>query len=133
MDKTSAKSSALQRQESGQPERVTQRPSVTPRVDIFENDQEVLLIADLPGVSNNNLHINLDNEQLTIEGTREEHVKGTALASEFRDTDYHRTFLVPQGIDVDKIRAELRQGVLHLHLPKSEALRPRQITVTAGK
>lgn len=132
MEKTTPKSESLQKHESGQAERVTQRPSVVPRVDIFENDQELLLVADLPGVTRDDLRINLDNDQLILEGTRREETKGTVLAGEFRDIDYHRAFLVPQGIDIDKINADLKQGVLYLHLPKSESVKPRQITVKAG-
>lgn len=129
MEKTSTKGEALQRHESGQPERVQQRPSMAPRVDIFENDQEVLLIADLPGVEKEHLNINVEKDQLTLWGGRRQEVVGTPLSGEFMDIDYHRAFIVPPGIDVDKISADLRQGVLYLHLPKSEAVKPRQITV----
>jgi HSP20 family protein len=132
MEKQSTKGGTLQRQEPGTPERVQQRPSVTPSVDIYENDSELLLVADLPGVTRDNLKIHLDHEQLSIEGSRHTERAGSPLAEEFRQVDYHRAFVVPQGIDVDKINADLRQGVLYLHLPKSEAIKPRQITVKAG-
>jgi HSP20 family molecular chaperone IbpA len=132
MDKGTRKSEALQKQETGQPERVQQRPSVAPRVDIFENDQEVLLIADLPGVEPDSLHIHLEQDQLVINASRQEEAPGTALSGEFQNIDFHRAFLVPQGLDSDKISANLKDGVLHLHLPKSEAVRPRQIAVKAG-
>jgi len=127
-----SKAEGLQRRESGQPERVQDRPSRAPRVDIFENDQEVLLIADLPGVDKGNLNIHLDEDQLTLFGMCGEEVKGSVLSAEFRAVDYQRTFLVPAGIEGTKISADLRHGVLYLHLPKSEAVKPRQITVKAG-
>jgi HSP20 family molecular chaperone IbpA len=51
---------------------------------------------------------------------------------EFRDCEYRRRFAVPGGIDAAKISAELKDGVLRLHLPKSDALKPRQIAVRSG-
>ena len=54
------------------------------------------------------------------------------MAQEYRDTDFRRSFAVPSGIDGAKIYAELKSGVLRLHLPKSEALKPREIAVRAG-
>jgi len=128
----STKGESLQRHESGQPERVQQRPTVAPRVDIFENEHEVLLIADLPGVDKGDLNINLDKDQLTLIGTRHAEARGTELGSEFRDVDFHRVFVIPAGIDSTKITADLKQGVLYLHLPKSEAVKPRHIAIRAG-
>jgi HSP20 family protein len=99
-------------------------PTVTPVVDIFENKDEVLIVADLPGVEKSALSIHLDKNQLKIEGRRS---FGADQA-----VDYQRAFVVPNGIDADKISAELAQGVLSLRLPKSAALKPRQIPVKAG-
>jgi len=132
MEKHVGKSGALQRHESGQVERVQQRPTVSPRVDVYENDHELLLVADMPGLENDHLRIHLDKEQLTIEGARHEEKRGAMLSEEFRDVDYQRTFLVPPGIDVNKIEADFKQGVLYLRLPKSEEIRPRQIVVKGG-
>jgi HSP20 family molecular chaperone IbpA len=123
---------AIQKHESQKPERVQENQTVTPRVDIYENDQEVLLIADLPGVSEKNLKINFDKDQLTIEGSREEEAVGQLLNSEYMTQNYYRAFLIPQGIDIDQISGDLKQGVLWLHLPKSEALKPRQISIKIG-
>lgn len=116
----------------GTVERVQQRQAIAPRVDVYENENELLLIADVPGVDEKRLKIHLEKEQLTIEGQREEGRLGKPLASEYRTLDFHRTFLVHQGIDAGKISAELTQGVLRLHLPKAEGIRPRQIQVKAG-
>lgn len=114
------------------PETVGDRPSVAPRVDIYENDNELLLLADVPGVDRENLKINLDNEELAVEGHAEERAPGTPLGREYRTVDYFRNFIVPMGIDASKITADLINGVLTLHLPKSDALKPRQIQVKAG-
>lgn len=122
----------LQKFEDNKPEAVEDRPWVSPLVDVYENDNEVLLIADLPGVTKETLTINLDKDQLTIVGRIQEEVVGTTLGLEFQEVDYRRAFMLPGGIDAEKINAELNQGVLHLHLPKSEAIKPREIQVKVG-
>lgn len=122
----------IERYESETPEHVQQRSWVAPRVDIYENDDEVLLLADVPGVETKGLKINLDNNVLTLEGSVEDSATGELLAGEYRAADFRRSFTVPTGIDESKISAKLRDGVLTLHLPKSAALKPRQIQVRAG-
>jgi HSP20 family molecular chaperone IbpA len=107
-------------------------PTVAPVVDIYENDDEILLHADMPGVEKDNITVNVDNGTLTITGVRELETKGAASWEEFGDVEYRRTFSVPQTIDVEKVNAELKDGVLRLHLPKSEAAKPRQIEIKAG-
>ena len=108
------------------------RRTVTPACDIYENKEEVLLLADLPGVAPDALKINLDNDELTLEARRDLPSEGTLLTAEYRACDYRRNFVVPSGIDATKIAAELKNGILHLHLPKSEDIKPRQISVRAG-
>jgi HSP20 family protein len=117
---------------SNGPENVSERPAVSPYVDVFENEQEILVVADLPGVARNELSINLEESELTIEGRRNPQARGTALASEYRPSDFRRSFVLPPGIDRDKVEAQLSAGVLTLRLPKSEALRPRRIEVRGG-
>jgi HSP20 family molecular chaperone IbpA len=104
----------------------------TPDVDIFVNDDEILLVADLPGVAKDNLSINLENNTLTIEGTFTAEFAGTSQRREFDSTDYRRVFTLPKGIDVEKTTAEFEKGVLYLHLPKSAAVKPCQIEVKGG-
>lgn len=122
----------IQKQGDALAENVRERPAVPPRVDIYENGEEFLLVADLPGVKGDGLSINVENAELTLEATRSSTTSGAILVSEQRDVDYRRSFVLPQGIDREKIDAELKNGVLRLHLPKSDALRPRQIQVRAG-
>ena len=125
-------SNVMQKREDSRVEAVAERPSVAPRCDIFENKDELLLVADLPGVTQETLKIHLDADQLSIEGRPSEEPEGNVLQREFRLVDYRRSFLVPDMIDREKVSAELRNGVLHLHLPKSAAVKPRQIEVKAG-
>jgi HSP20 family protein len=122
----------IQKQHVDGAEGLHQRPAVAPAVDVFENKDELLILADVPGVEKEAFAIHLEKGKLTIEARRNEPAEGNMLASEYRPFDYRRTFLVPQGIDADKIVAELKQGVLHLHLPKAAALKPRQIKIKAS-
>ncbi|WP_394825624.1 Hsp20/alpha crystallin family protein [Pendulispora albinea] len=123
----------LTRQGTHAPERVQQRATVAPLVDVYENRDEVLLVADLPGAAKDSIHVHLDKGQLTIEATRAEtQPPGTPVASEYQARDYHRIFAIPQGIDGAKIAAQFADGVLCVRLPKSESLKPRRIEVRAG-
>ncbi len=110
-------------------EGIQQRPAVAPAVDVYENKDELLILADVPGVGREDLTVNLEKNRLTIEARRNEALQGHAIAAEYRPFDFRRTFLVPQGIDAEKIVAELALGVLRVHLPKAAALRPRQIAI----
>ena len=105
----------------------------TPDADIYINDDEILLIADMPGVDKNDLTINLENNTLTIEGHFDHHYTEPLQRKEFGPTDYRRVFTLPKGIDAEKASAEFKLGVLQLHLPKSAAVKPRQIKVETGK
>lgn len=107
-------------------------PRVAPMVDIYENEDEILLHADMPGVNRENININVDNGRLEISGTRHLQSRGTGNWQEFGDVEYRRVFSVPQSIDVGKVNAELRDGVLKLHLPKTEAAKPKTIQISAG-
>lgn len=97
----------------------------TPPVDVFENDDEYLLVADLPGVVSDAVRIDVDKDQLNIEGrlvkAEDQHYNG-----------YRRSFKLPGGTDNEAVNAELKQGVLWLHLPKAAAVRPRRIEIKAG-
>lgn len=112
-------------------EKTRRIPTVRPLVDIFESEEEILLQADMPGVNTDDITINVDNGKLYLSGLRHTEAKGAATWEEFGDLEFNRTFSVPQSIDVEKVNAELTDGVLKLHLPKSEASRPRRIEIKA--
>jgi HSP20 family molecular chaperone IbpA len=114
------------------PERTRERPAVAPAVDIYENQEEILLVADLPGVQRDHVSIDLEKDQLTLQARRSWDGAPEGFAARFHGFDYYRTFLVPKGIDAEKISAELTNGVLRVHLPKSAAVKPRRIEVRAG-
>lgn len=109
-------------------EKIEQRPAVAPLVDVFENENELLVVADLPGVTQDSMSIHFEKGRLTIEGKRAS-VAHAARIGEIEAADFRRTFLVPQGIDAEHIAAELSQGVLSVHLPKHASAKPRRIEV----
>jgi HSP20 family protein len=129
MDSSSPK---MTKYEDRSPERVKQRFTVAPRVDVYENANELLLVADVPGVTKESVSIQLDKGQVTIEASRADEIAGSPLVAEYRPADYARVFSIPQGIDASKIDAQLSGGVLRLRLPKSEALKPRRIEVRSS-
>jgi HSP20 family protein len=118
--------------EEALPERRNQLPTVAPAVDIHENDEEILLFADMPGIQKEEISINIDNGKLTIVGEMKMEKSGAPGWEEFGDVEYRRSFSVPQTIDVAKVNAELKEGVLKLHLPKSEKAKPRQVEIKAA-
>jgi HSP20 family molecular chaperone IbpA len=107
----------------------TQLPTVAPEVDILENEEEILLFADLPGVSRDDITVNIENGRLSLSGVRKMAVSGAATWEEFGEVEYRRVFSVPQTINIGKVGAELKEGVLRLRLPKAESAKPRQIEI----
>ena len=112
-----------------QPE-ATQSVYFTPRVDILENENEITIFADMPGVRSEDADIRFENGELTLHGRcSPRHEVANYLAAEYGIGDFYRVFSINETIDADKIAAELKNGVLTLHLPKSEAVKPRRIAV----
>ena len=87
------------------PERVQQRASVSPRVDVYENASELLVLADVPGATKATITIHVDKGQLTLEARRAATDHGSPIQAEYRSVDYHRVFAVPQGFYASKIEA----------------------------
>ena len=118
--------------ESGEYNRpeVTYQRTFVPRIDIWEGESELLLHADMPGVKPDKVDIRFENRELTIRGeVCPPAVNEQMLINEFSRGDFHRTFSIGEAIDTEKITAEMTDGVLTLHLPKSEKVKPRRITV----
>jgi HSP20 family molecular chaperone IbpA len=113
-------------------EMVNPLPVMVPAVDVYENEKEILLHTDLPGVRKDDITINIDNGKMILSGMRYIPTTGAAAWRELADVEFRRTFAVPQSIDISNVQAELKDGVLHLHLPKSESARPRQIEIATG-
>lgn len=110
------------------------RPAITPLVDVYENDDEILVVADLPGARPESVDIKFEKDQLSISAKRDGQDKGTGqiLFGARHHGEYQRTFLVPRGIDAAQITADMNEGVLRVHLPKSSAIKPRTIAVKSS-
>ncbi|WP_320044058.1 Hsp20/alpha crystallin family protein [uncultured Desulfobacter sp.] len=113
-------------------EKTRELRTATPSVDIYENENEILLFADMPGVHKDDVTVNIENGKLSISGVRRLDRQGVSNWEEFMDVEYVRSFSIPQTISVENVEAKLKDGVLTLHLPKSEAAKPRQIEIKAA-
>ena len=109
-------------------------PVFVPPVDIFEDDEGITVIADVPGASNDGIAIDLDNDALTIEADVVEFAgeSETELVTEWTSGRFYRQFTLPDQVDQERITANLNDGVLRIHLPKVERAKRRRIAVTAG-
>jgi len=113
-------------------ENTTTRPVIAPAVDIYENEHEYLVLADLPGVPHDGVRIRFENGELSLDASRQDDGKDDYVGTEIVAADYRRMFRIPETVDSEKIDAKLQNGVLHLVLPKASKARPRQISVKAS-
>jgi len=116
------------------PERTQPGAVYSPSVDIFENENSITVLADMPGVKAQNIKIDLRENVLTLTGRvmSPEDDKESDVLREFQTGTFFRQFALSETIDQAKIDAKLNDGVLRLELPKVEKVRPRQITVRTG-
>ena len=105
-----------------------------PDVDIVERPEEFLVTADFPGVDEDHIDVKLEEGVLSIDATQAAEVDSTwtPVYAEYRLGGYHREFTLSEAIDTEGIRAQMRNGVLELHLPKIQRHHPRQIQVQSG-
>jgi len=105
-----------------------------PLVDILEDKDELILVADLPGARSDSIDINFEDGELTIQGKVEPRYQPDQqfLLVEYGIGDFYRTFRVSEQIDSSRIHATYADGVLTVHLPKVEAAKPRKIEVRTG-
>ena len=109
---------------------VTPGVCYTPRVDIMETEAESLLLADLPGVKPEDVDVRFDNGELIIDGRcAPRHEGANYLLFEYGIGDFYRSFSISEHINWQKISAELKNGVLTVHLPNAETVKPKKITV----
>jgi HSP20 family protein len=105
----------------------------SPAVDVFENENELVFVADLPGVNLNDIDVRVENQTLTITGERPFEAAREGAKSFHRSErnygKFARSFAVTNTFDTEKIAANYKNGVLTVSLPKREAAKPRQIRV----
>lgn len=118
LEKKNEESSELSEQEHR--EQVTYQPPV----DILESADDYVVVADMPGIDPTNIGIRLDQEMLVIEGA--------STIEGLEPMLFRRMFRVVRGLDPDGVKADYKQGVLTVTLPKPASHKPRRITVTAG-
>jgi len=102
---------------------------VTPAVDIYEDENGLVLAADLPGLDQDSVSVSVEKDVLTIKGAPRNHEERQYLYREFEPVGYFRQFELGKRIDQGAIKAEYKHGVLRLILPFAEEAKPRQITV----
>lgn len=105
----------------------------SPQVDILERKNDIVVTADMPGVDEKSVDINLEKNVLTIYGAVEQDTPGgyRPFYTEYGTGDYERVFTLSDEIDRERIQATVKNGVLKVVLPKAEGARSRKITVRA--
>src|SRR5438067_4365684 len=121
----------LMRSTAGNGNRVS---GFTPLVDVHETEEEYLIKVDLPGVKADDVNVEVNENGLSISGTRVAEESGQAQLVERPYGSFVRTLTLPQGVDSDSIEAGYQDGVLELRIPKPAEQKPKKITIGgAGK
>lgn len=116
-------------------EPVSARPWL-PAVDIAENENEITLTADIPGVKMDGIEVKVENGTLSISGSREfqkQEEKGGYHRIERSYGSFHRAFTLPDSVDTDKVEANYEDGVLKVVLPKKEVAKPKTVKISLKK
>lgn len=115
-------------------ERRADRPVYVPPSDIYETRDSIVVLAEMPGVGPDGVDITLERRVLTIRGRSgaNEHAGYQRVYNEYADGDYERVFTLSENIDRERIEATLKDGVLHLVLPKAETAKPRKIELKSS-
>ena len=108
--------------------------TLLPRVDVFENKDGILLLADMPGVPKDKLELRVENDTLLIEGeiAPDTPENMEPVYAEVRLSRYRRAFSLSSELDTSRIDAQLRDGVLNLRIPKHAHAQPRKIKVNVA-
>ena len=109
--------------------------SSIPAVDVRENDAEYLMEVELPGLTEKDVEVKLENTLLTISSAKDEkkeEKKNGYVLRERRSARFSRSFVLPEGVDREKIAAEFKNGILKLSFPKVPAAKPKTIEVKAN-
>ncbi len=110
--------------------RSTMNPSGFAQTNIYENTDNYIVVSKLPGVKKDELNISIKDNSLKISGTRKQKSeKNSAYLNERFTGDFERNFILPEKIDTENIKAELKDGILLLNIPKSPETKPRKIQI----
>jgi HSP20 family protein len=108
--------------------------AVSPDVDVIENDDNIVVKAELPGFKPENVDVRVEGNLLSIRGEyheESEKQEGQYHLKERRQSSFSRSIPLPVGVNADKAKAEFENGILTLTLPKHEEAKPRRISITA--
>lgn len=105
---------------------------IRPAVNIVEDEEGLMVTADMPGVRKENIDVNVEKGVLTISAPAELTMPGSPAYREFELASYYRQFTVPETLDSGKARADYVNGILTLRVPKAEIAKPRRIEVQVG-
>ena len=104
----------------------------SPNVDIAKTDGEIVVKAELPGMTKEDVHISITDNTLTLEGEKKQE-------NEIKEEKYHRversygkfqrSFTLPKGIQAEKIKASFKNGILNINIPKAEEVKPKQTEI----
>ena len=121
----------MQRQTDNREAGASEMRTLTPAVDILEDEGGITVKADLPGVARNDLTIRVDGDTLTVEGAMSlgEAPNLGAVYAEVRLAHFRRSFVLSRDLDTERIDAALKDGVLTLSVPKLEKAKPRRVAV----
>lgn len=111
------------------PDTREEQRTLTPPVDIFENEDGLVVVADLPGVDKEYVDVRVENSVLTIKATTKGVMPTDPQYREYQLLNFFRQFQLSDVVDQERIKAELKHGVLILNLPKREQAKPKQIAV----
>jgi HSP20 family protein len=103
-----------------------------PALNVVEKDNEYVVVAAMPGVQKEDVKLSVENDVLTISGTRKSNglpENARWLRNEIQRGDFSRSITLPTGVKVDAITAELQNGLLHITLPKADEAKPREIKI----
>lgn len=102
---------------------------IRPAVNIIENEEGLVLTADIPGAAKESLDVNVEKGVLTISAPARHNVPGTLTYREFELANYYRQFTIPESLDHEKAHADYASGILTLRIPKAEVAKPKRIAV----
>jgi HSP20 family protein len=104
----------------------------TPLLDVRETEDEYLVMVDLPGVKSEDVTVEFNDQVLTVSGSRAPVETGESQLVERPYGSFVRNLTLPKGVDSDQIKADYRDGVLELHIPKPAEIKPKKIAITSG-
>ncbi len=105
---------------------------IVPPVDIYETEDALTVVVDLPGVTRDSVDVRVEDNVLTIKGRADYDPPANIMLGEFNLHGYYRQFQLTDEVDQSKISAESKNGVLSIRLPKAEKSKPKQIKIKLG-